>query len=96
MSTRGQAGLGRDYRAAFLRYLARREENALTAGWSLGRAALGAGLSLLDVVRVHHDVLTEVLRDSSADEVSEVARAASDFLVEVLASYDMLRRPLRR
>ena len=92
---RAQAGLRRDYRAAFLRYLARQEESALTAGWALGRGALGAGLSLLEVVRVHHDVLTEVLCDSSPDEVSEVARAASDFLVEVLATYDMARRPLR-
>ena len=91
---RARADLRRDYRAAFLRYLARREESALTAGWTLGRRALGAGLSLLEVVRVHHDVLTEVLRDSSPDELSGVARAASDFLVEVLATYDMARPSL--
>jgi S-adenosylmethionine:diacylglycerol 3-amino-3-carboxypropyl transferase len=82
----------RDYRAAFLRYLSRHEESALNAGYQLGRDALAGGESLLEVVRVHHDVLTEVLRDSPVDEVALIARSASDFLVEVLASYDMARR----
>ncbi len=82
----------RDYRAAFLRYLSRREESALDTGYRLGRGALAGGRSLLDVVRVHHDVLAEVLRDSPAAEVPLIARSASDFLVEVLASYDMARR----
>ncbi|SNS43774.1 Phosphoserine phosphatase RsbU, N-terminal domain [Geodermatophilus pulveris] len=89
-----EADLRRNYRAAFLRYLARPGESALAAGWSLGRGTLGTALSLLDIVRVHHDLLLEVLQDCPADEVPEVARAASDFLVEVLASHDMVRRPL--
>ena len=82
----------RDYRAAFLRYLSRQEESALDSGYRLGRGALAGGRSLLEVVQVHHEVLTEVLRDSPGDDVSVVARSASDFLVEVLASYDMARR----
>jgi hypothetical protein len=86
-----QEDLLRDYRAGFLRFLARREEPALAAGYQLGRTALAAGRSLLDVVHVHHVVLAEVLREGPADEVPEIARAASDFLVEVLASYDMAR-----
>jgi len=84
--------LARDYRAAFLRHLARRDEFGLNAGYELGRSALAGDVSLLDVVRVHHDVLVGVLRDSSADEAPAVAEAASDFLLEVLASYDMSRR----
>lgn len=87
-----EGALLRDYRAAFLRYLSRHEESALTTGYQLGRAALAAERSLLDVVRVHHEVLIEVLDQSPADEVPEVARAASAFLIEVLASYDMARR----
>ena len=51
----------RDYRAAFLRYLSRQEESALTAGYQLGRGALVGQRSLLEVVPVHHDVLVEVL-----------------------------------
>jgi Phosphoserine phosphatase RsbU, N-terminal domain len=90
------ADLLRDYRAAFLRHLARREESALNTGYEIGRGALSGGLSLLDVVRVHHDVLIEVLRDSPPDEVPLVADAASDFLLEVLASYDMAQRGFPR
>ena len=82
----------RNYRAAFLRYLSWHEESALETGYQLGRSALAGGRSLLDVVQVHHDVLAEVLRDSPGDEVPHIARSAADFLVEVLASYDMARR----
>jgi hypothetical protein len=86
----------RDYRAAFLRHLARREESALTAGYEIGRRALAGGLSLLEVVRVHHDVLVEVLRDGPPDECPMVADAASAFLLEVLGSYDMAQRGFPR
>ena len=54
--------LARDYRAAFLRYLprsgARRQSRP---GTSSGGARSSGGLSLLDMVHVHHRVLTEVL-----------------------------------
>ena len=86
---RPRADLLRDYRVAFLRHLTRREESALHAGYELGRKALEARFGVLDVVRVHHDVLIEVLRGSPAEEGPELAAAASDFLLEVLASYDM-------
>lgn len=38
---------------------------------------------------MHHDVLCEVLTTSPADDLPDVAAAASEFLIEVLASYDM-------
>jgi hypothetical protein len=85
----GYDDLVRDYRTTFLRYLPRREESAMHAGYELGRSALASGRSLLDVVRVHHDVLIEVLRNSPGEEMSLVAGAASNFLTEVLASYAM-------
>ena len=56
--------LTRDYRAAFLRYLPRRSEAALTSGYELGRRAVVEGVSLLDLVSVHHVVLAEVLDDT--------------------------------
>jgi uncharacterized membrane protein YhfC len=88
-------GVRRSYRAAFLRYLSRHEEGALHAGYAIGRSGLEAGLSLLQLVRVHHDVLIEVLQDTPADEAPAVAAAASDFLLEVLSSYDMVQRGFR-
>jgi hypothetical protein len=89
------ADLRLDYRAAFLRHLGHPEESALHAGYELGRAALASGITLLELVRVHHDVLIGTLRDSPSDEVPDVAAAASDFLLEVLSSYDM-SQPRRR
>jgi hypothetical protein len=86
---RSREDLLRDYRAAFLRYLSRREESSLHAGYRLGRAALESRLTVLEVVRVHHDVLIEVLGAGTGDEARDVAAAASDFLLEVLASYQM-------
>jgi hypothetical protein len=91
---RPRADLLRDYRVGFLRHLTRHEESALHAGYELGRGALEARFSLLEVVRVHHDVLIEVLRDSPAEEGPDLAAAASDFLLEVLASYDMTQPEL--
>ena len=86
--------LSRNYRAAFLRYLPRREEAALTRGYEIGRAAVTDGVSLLELARVHHEVLLEVLRDTQAEDLPRLAEAASDFLLEVLATYDMTQRAL--
>jgi hypothetical protein len=84
--------LTRDYRAAFLRYLPRREEAALHTGYELGRSAVSAGLSILELARVHHEVLLEVLSDTNKDDVTRVASAASEFFLEVIATYDMAQR----
>lgn len=81
-----------DYRVAFLRYLPRREETALTVGYELGRSAVESAVSVLELARIHHQVLLEVLADSRPEEVTEVAAAASEFFLEVLATYDMAQR----
>ena len=89
--------LTRDYKVAFLSYLARREEPALHRGYQLGRSAVVDGLSMLDLARVHHQVLLEVLADTqpTPEDVTAVATAASEFLLEVLATYDMTQRAFR-
>jgi hypothetical protein len=84
--------LYRNYRAAFLRYLPNRDEAALDAGYQIGRSAVAGGLTILDLAQVHHDVLREVLRTSSAEEFDGVTASAADFLAEVLATYEMTRR----
>ena len=87
-------GLTRDYRTAFLRYLSRREEAALTIGYELGRGSVTSGVSILDLARVHHQILIEALQDTRTDDVAQVATGASEFLLEVLAPYDMAQRGL--
>ena len=81
--------LQRDYRAAFLRYLPRRDEVALHTGYELGRAAVHDRVSILDLAQVHHD-LGEFARghwDRSCppDEVVGIATGGSEFFLEVLA-----------
>ena len=86
--------LEKNYRVAFLRYLPRREEAALHSGYELGRSAVVNGVSLLELVRLHHEVLLRVLHETqrTAEEVTAVATGASEFFLEVLATYDMTQR----
>jgi hypothetical protein len=84
--------LRRNYRAAFLRYLPNREESALDSGYQIGRSAVTDGLSILDLAQVHHEILRDVLITSSPEELDDVLATASDFLVEVLATYEMTKR----
>jgi hypothetical protein len=88
----GLEGLRRDYRVAFLRYLPRRQEAALARGYELGRAAVTEGLSILELAQIHHEVLLEALRETPAEDLTRVATAASEFLMEVLATFDMAQR----
>jgi hypothetical protein len=88
--------LARDYRVAFLRYLDRREEAPLHRGYELGRSAVADGLSLLELAQLHHDVLLEGLQGVERDDLAGVATAASEFFLEVLATYDMAQRGFRR
>jgi hypothetical protein len=84
--------LTQDYRAAFLRYLPRRDEVALARGYEIGRSAVGQGVSVLDLAQIHHAVLLEVLGSSRPEDIAAVASAASEFFVEVLATVDMTQR----
>jgi Phosphoserine phosphatase RsbU, N-terminal domain len=85
-------GLTRDYRVAFLRYLPRREEAALSRGYELGRAAVTEGVSVLELARIHHEVLLEALGETPVEDVPQVATSASEFFLEVLATFDMAQR----
>ena len=84
--------LERNYRAAFLRYLPSQDEAALHVGYQIGRAAVGDGLSILELAQVHHQILLEVLTDTPTDDLARVAAAASDFFLQVLATYDLTQR----
>jgi hypothetical protein len=88
--------LRRDYSAGFLRYLHRRDEEPLRIGYEIGRAAVVSGMSVLELAQIHHEVLLEVLRDPSSDDLAAVATAASEFFLEVLATFDMTQRSLPR
>ena len=52
------------------------------------------GLSILVLARFHHEIFLEALRETPADDLTEVATAASEFFLEVLATFDMTQRSL--
>ena len=85
-------GLRRDYRVGLLRYLPRRDEAALHSGYAIGRSAVDAGISMLDLAQVHHEVFLSILHESPGTDLQPIVTAASEFFVEVLATYDMAQR----
>lgn len=83
----------RDYAPAFLQYLSERGELGLKAAYELGRRAIGEHLSVLDLARIHHTVLLDVLKTHrTSRELEHIAQAASEFLVEALAIFEMTQR----
>ena len=83
-----------DYRVAVMRYLPRREESALAVAYELGRTAVVAGISVLELARIHHEVLAELLEETPQVDVPGVAAGAGSFFLEALATFDMAQRGL--
>ena len=88
--------LAKDYRTGFLRYLPHRSEAAMAAGYELGRKVAAGPASLLDLVQVHHRILTEILTQQPPPDPAEVTTAAGEFLSEVLSVFDMAHRALHQ
>jgi serine phosphatase RsbU (regulator of sigma subunit) len=80
------------YRDAFRSYLNGGGETGLESAYELGRAAVTGELSLLELARIHHEVLAESLASSPPGELPRVARAGIDFFLESLSSFEMIRR----
>jgi len=86
--------LHRNYRVAFLRYLPRREEAPLRAAYEIGRSAVVEGIPILDLAELHHQVFLEVIQNTPEADLVGVTTGASEFFLEVLATYDMTHRSL--
>jgi hypothetical protein len=83
----------RDYAPVFLQYLSERGEQGRRAAYELGRRAIGEQLGVLDLARIHHAILLDVLKTHrSPQELERIAEAASEFLVEALAVFEMTQR----
>ena len=81
--------LQRDYRVEFLRYVSTREEGPLAAAYELGRRAVGEHLSILELSRIHHEVFRKLIQETRPEEMDSAVQAASEFFLEVLATYHM-------
>jgi|SRR5579864_1398648 len=81
------------YRAALQSYISHGDEGSLGRGYELGRKALAAGKSLIDITSTHHQALQEILASSSNESASKPAlQAGAHFLAETLSPYEMAHR----
>jgi serine phosphatase RsbU (regulator of sigma subunit) len=78
------------YREAFAAYLSNRGEQALGAAYDLGREAVAAHLSVLDLADAHHDALRAALADGPPSE--DALEAAEEFLRESLSTFETVHR----
>jgi hypothetical protein len=85
--TNGDPALAARYSQAFTAYLTDRGEEALGAAYDLGREAVAAQLSVLDLADAHHNALQDALvrGDVPID-------AAANFLRESLSMFETVHR----
>jgi serine phosphatase RsbU (regulator of sigma subunit) len=85
--TNGGPALAARYSEAFAAYLSNRGEKALGAAYDLGREAVAAQLSVLDLADAHHSALQAA---HAGDEAT--LAAAADFLRESLSTFETVHR----
>jgi hypothetical protein len=83
----------RSYRAALLDFAKGGGEPALSRAYEHGRMAIDDGLGLLEILRIHQDVLNEIFESTpAADERLRLLHASEEFLMEALATFEMASR----
>lgn len=90
MGTTENGALAARYATAFAAYLSDRGEQALGAAYDLGREAVAAHLSVLDLAEAHHGALRAVLAGAAPSEGT--LEASADFLRESLSTFESVHR----
>jgi hypothetical protein len=80
------------YATAFSAYLRDRGEQGLGAAYDLGREAVAAHLSVLDLAEAHHAALRGVLEAGSGPPADATLQAAEAFLRESLSIFESVHR----
>jgi serine phosphatase RsbU (regulator of sigma subunit) len=81
------------YNDAFRAWLEHRDERELGTAYALGREAVRAQLSVLDLAEAHHKAAQEVLRDESdPGRRAELLEAAGVFFGEALSTFEIAHR----
>jgi serine phosphatase RsbU (regulator of sigma subunit) len=88
----GAPALASRYAAAFSAYLSDRGERGLGAAYDLGREAVAAHLSVLDLAEAHHDALRGALAAEPEHLTEATLQAAADFLRESLSIFESVHR----
>jgi Phosphoserine phosphatase RsbU, N-terminal domain len=78
-----------DYASALADYLNEPSERLLQVAYELGRQAVSRQLSVLDLAVAHQEALLSAL---SGTPSSAVTRAAGDFFLESMSSFEMVQR----
>jgi hypothetical protein len=85
--------LGSRYAATFSAFLAGRGEEALGEAYALGREAVAAQLSVLDLAEAHHRAVGEALRNADTPERrAEVIEAAAALFRESVTTFELAAR----
>ena len=90
----GAPALADRYAAAFTAYLVDRGELGLGAAYDLGREAVAAHLSVLDIAEAHHAALQGALTSGgeAGGSPESTIQAAADFLRESLSTFETVHR----
>jgi len=97
IATRGkakpQASFEDEYRSSLREYAAGGGEPALGRAYELGRRALTAQKSLVEIASLHHQaVVALVCKTESGKRREELLRSSAEFLAECLSPYEMAHR----
>lgn len=90
--SRAPANFANDYEPMLRRQCGEGGELCLHNAYLLGRKALDGGMSVLDLVQLHHDSMIEVASRASPASIEEQEhiRRAAAFLGECLAPFEMM------
>lgn len=88
-------GFSKRYRTALVGYVRAPGEAALRTAYELGREAVSAELTVLELAVAHHDALSSALGEPAPDDRRVVTEAACDFFVESLSAFEMVTRGFR-
>jgi hypothetical protein len=81
------------YASALLDYLREPSEASLRVAYELARDAVSRSFNVLELADAHQQALLSVLLDASdAAEAQAIARAAGDFFLEGLSTFEMVQR----
>ena len=84
------------YASALGEYLRDPTESSLRVAYELAREAVGRHLSVLDLAVAHQEALQSALAGASESaEMQRLARAAGDFFLEGLSTFEMVQRGFR-
>ena len=89
-ASNGGPALADRYASAFAAYLSDRGESGLGAAYDLGREAVAAHLSVLDLAEAHHAALRSAIGAGTPSEAT--LQAAADFLRESLSTFESVHR----